>query len=356
VTLPRLFLALAATVLFAAATGMRYTPAAGAQSAGCAVNPAELSIDAEEQAALDAINALRAAAGLLPLAWSATLGQAAAHKSAIMAATGYFSHDDPGRTWLQRIQECGYRASPQVYENLAEGTATGRATVQLWRDSPPHHQSMMTPGLRVAGLARVRGAGGTWYWTAVFGAAPDGTSAGPATPAQPPAPAPAGAVQGGALQPGAVATVAAGQGECLNVRFAPGRASPIAGCLPDGTAVRVIAGPQAADGLTWWLLDGLGWASGEYLVPGGAPGRAPTTSLAAVLRLPPIEEDPCRPLPGAAACDALRLALWLGDRDAWASWLGAPGLSRQDATLAALRFRADQGSARCAALLQGLAR
>ena len=262
-TYPRILLAATAAVLLAGAAEIRPTPRADAQSTGCAVNPVELSIDAEEQEALDAINALRAAAGLTPLAWAATLGQAAAHKSATMAATGYFSHDDPGRTWSQRIQECGYRASPQIYENLAEGTATGRATVQMWRDSPSHHRSMMTPGIRVAGIARVRSAGGTWYWTAVFGAAPDGASAAPAT-APPPAPAQG---DGGALQVGALATVVAGRGDCLNVRLAPGPSAQIVGCLPDGTAALVIAGPQAAGGVLWWLLGGLGWASGEYLVP-----------------------------------------------------------------------------------------
>src|SRR5215203_6776344 len=129
------------------------TSALSAQVAGCSVNPSELSIDAEEQVAIDGINALRSAGGMSALSLSATLTQAAAHKSALMAATGSLNHDDPGRTWLQRVQECGYRASQTVSENLAVGTETGRATVQMWRESPPHARNMMDPALRAVGLA-----------------------------------------------------------------------------------------------------------------------------------------------------------------------------------------------------------
>src|SRR5215218_4814163 len=319
-------LLLAAVAVATVAAGRGMTERTDAQGVGCAVNPAELSIDAEEQGALDAINALRSAAGLATLSPSPALGQAAAHKSATMAATGFFAHDDPGRTWLQRVQECGYRASPLVWENLAEGTDTGRATVQLWRDSPPHNQAIMNSSLRAVGIARVRAGGGAWYWTADFGAAVEGGSTSPTSPATtsaPPAPvtapAPSIATSPGGLQVGGLATVSAGRGDCLNVRFTPGRTAPIAGCVPDGAVVRVAGGPQTSDGASWWLLDGLGWASGEFLVPGGS-GAALLSSLAAVLRLPPLDEDPCLPPAGAAACDSLRLALWLGDPDAWAAW------------------------------------
>ena len=253
------------------------TAPAEAQGAGCAVNPSELAIDAEEQSALGAINALRTASGLAALSFTPTLGQAAAHKSERMATTGSFSHDDPGRSWLQRVAECGYRASQVITENLAVGTDTGRATVQMWRESPGHHQNMMNPAIRAAGIARVRGAGGTWYWTADFGGALDGgTAPAPAAAVEAPtasvAAAPAPAASATQLQVGGVATVNAGSGDCLNVRAGPSRAATINRCVADRTIVRVLAGPVAADGTNWWQLEGLGWSSGEYLVSGAAGG------------------------------------------------------------------------------------
>jgi uncharacterized protein YkwD len=285
VTYRRILVALTAAAFVVAVAGIQPTRPAAAQSVGCPVNPADLSIDAEEQAALDAINALRAAAGLAPLAWSSSLGQAAANKSASMATTGSFAHDDPGRTWLQRVQECGYRASWQVYENLALGSESARAAVQMWRDSPAHHQNMMQSGLRAAGIARARAGSGTWFWTAVFAAVLDG----PPPPAPAPAPPAAEPSAAAALQVGEAATVTVGRGDCLNVRHAAGRSAPPAGCLPDGTVVLIVAGPQSADGTEWWLLGGLGWASGEFLAAGAAPSRTPVTSLAAAVRALPAD-------------------------------------------------------------------
>jgi hypothetical protein len=69
------------------------------------------------------------------------------------------------------------------------------------------------------------------------------------------------------LEPGGKARVAAGTGSCLNIRNAPSIAAPAGFCLPDGTSVRLVQGPFAADGQPWWQLEGGGWASGEYLTP-----------------------------------------------------------------------------------------
>ena len=349
----RLLLLLTALAFAGIARTALVGPAA-AQSAGCAVNPADLTIDAEEQSALEAINALRAESRLPLLSLSPTLGQAAAHKSATMASTGVFAHDDAGRSWMQRIRDCGYRASETVTENLGWGTETGRATVQMWRDSPGHLQNMLHPGVRAAGIARVRVAGGRWYWTGVFGGVLDAGAEPPSPPVSPPAPAPTGPAA--TLQTSALATVNAGRGDCLNIRAAPGRSAAILGCLPDGAVVRLAGGPQSADGSAWWQLEGLGWASGEFLSAGAPSGRAPITMLAGIIRLPSPQEDPCVPTGGNATCDPVRLSLWLGDYEAWSDWTGRSGLSHADVLLLALRFRADQGSARAAALLQALGR
>ncbi len=58
-----------------------------------------------------------------------------------------------------------------------------------------------------------------------------------------------------------------GAGDCLNFRQAPSLSAEIAWCRMDGTRGAVAEGPVDADGVTWWRLVDLGWASGEYLVP-----------------------------------------------------------------------------------------
>lgn len=58
-----------------------------------------------------------------------------------------------------------------------------------------------------------------------------------------------------------------GAGDCLNFRAAPSLSADTQTCQIDGVGGQVVEGPVEADGHTWWRLDGLGWASGDYLVP-----------------------------------------------------------------------------------------
>lgn len=67
------------------------------------------------------------------------------------------------------------------------------------------------------------------------------------------------------LEAGGTARVNAGRGDCLNLRTEPSRSARVIACLPDGTVVKVTGGPRQADGITWWQLNGAGWASGEFL-------------------------------------------------------------------------------------------
>ncbi len=62
----------------------------------------------------------------------------------------------------------------------------------------------------------------------------------------------------------------------LSFRRAPGLQAERIRFLPEGTVMRVIGGPQEADGLTWWQLEDpqtgeQGWAAGSYLVPSYGP-------------------------------------------------------------------------------------
>ncbi len=57
-------------------------------------------------------------------------------------------------------------------------------------------------------------------------------------------------------------------GQCLNVRPSPGGNPPIM-CLPEGTLVTIVGGPQEANGVTWWEVSAgpvRGWSAGQYLV------------------------------------------------------------------------------------------
>lgn len=180
------YLVLPAVVLAAVTVAVGPTTArpARAQSGDCAVAEAELTVDGEEQAALAAINAVRAGSGLPALSLSPALGRAAAWKSVAMAATGIFDHSDPGRGFAQRLRDCGYPANTWIGETLAMGMEGGRAAVNGWVGSPPHWAIMMSGQARAVGVARARGPRG-WYWTAAFGGIVDA-----ATPSAPVAPPP----------------------------------------------------------------------------------------------------------------------------------------------------------------------
>jgi uncharacterized protein YkwD len=272
----RFSLFLTATLALMGAVGIRTYEPAVAQTPGCNVSPNELTVDQEEQSALEMINALRASISAPALTLSPSLGQAAALKSSTMASSGSFSHDDPGRSMTQRIRDCGYSATPNVAENIAAGVDTGQSVVQMWRNSAAHHRIMLDASMKAVGIARVRGNAG-WFWTANFGGLVDGgapsgsmasqTTASTNAPAPVTAPAASAGNQTGSLQVGATARVATDDGDCLNVRSGPGRAARIVVCLPNGRAVTIAGGPISADGINWWMIEGIGWATGEFLSP-----------------------------------------------------------------------------------------
>lgn len=77
---------------------------------------------------------------------------------------------------------------------------------------------------------------------------------------------PAPSLGGPELSIGAEAVVFA-VGNCLNFREEPGTGAEVLSCEIDGTRGIVVEGPVDADGIVWWRLDGLGWASDEFIVP-----------------------------------------------------------------------------------------
>lgn len=69
------------------------------------------------------------------------------------------------------------------------------------------------------------------------------------------------------LRVGGSAVADAGAGDCLNVREAPSLAAAVVICLPTGVRAAITDGPRDSDGLSWWQLDGRGWAAAAYLRP-----------------------------------------------------------------------------------------
>lgn len=267
--------AIIALLLLQVSGPVRRMPTAAA-AGGCALSRPSLTPDGEEADLLRRLNDYRGRNGLSPLTLSSTLMAAAAWKSADLGANSYFAHDDLGRSWLQRLRDCGYAATVNVAENLAAGNADGASTFQQWQSSSGHNANMLNPAMRAVGVARAYSAGSPfgWYWTAEFGAVVDGAAAAP--PSVPPAPAAPtphlvatadGNVPAAGLAPGATATVS-GTGDCLRVHDSPTVNGSVVGCLPDGTAMVIAAGPVAADGYTWWKLGALGWVAGQYLSMG----------------------------------------------------------------------------------------
>ncbi len=175
-------------------------PAARAQDPtnDCRLDEAALALDATEQAMLEQINAYRAGFGLGALEPSTVLARSAQWKS-VFRASGQGdpdSHDDPNRTWDQRIIDCGYDAFALMGENLGRiGGATDEigTLFAAWQASPIHDEVMRTAGFRAIGIARVVDSAGVSYWTTVFGSLTDSElpNAPPAATAQPSGDAPA---------------------------------------------------------------------------------------------------------------------------------------------------------------------
>jgi Cysteine-rich secretory protein family len=92
----------------------------------------------------------RAAHGEAPLHTDAALQSAAQSHSEDMTRNGYFAHDGPDGTPLQRVRAAGYIRDPgaayEVGENLAWGTlwlATPRAIVSGWMASAGHRANIL---------------------------------------------------------------------------------------------------------------------------------------------------------------------------------------------------------------------
>ena len=110
----------------------------------------QLSLTAQEENLVGAINRARVARGVPPVRVGVRLRLAARSHSRAMARTGAFDHGN----WYRRLRSFGVR-SPMVGENIAwgigsDGTAAG--IVAAWLASPPHRATLLTRGFRRVGV------------------------------------------------------------------------------------------------------------------------------------------------------------------------------------------------------------
>ncbi|OLF52912.1 CAP domain-containing protein [Pseudomonas chlororaphis] len=135
---------------------------------------------AEGQKLLESLNNARAQprqcgaqafAATTPLAWNATLANAALEHTRDMANNNFFDHKDrDGRPPGDRAELAGY-AGQQIGENIAAGQDSVRKVVDGWLASPGHCANLMNPQYRELGAAYAvdpKSDAGI-YWTAMFG-------------------------------------------------------------------------------------------------------------------------------------------------------------------------------------------
>jgi hypothetical protein len=144
-------------------------PGVSAQSAG-----AQGKTAGAEQTLWQLANRERAAQGLAPLKWSATLAEAARDHALRMAQQNTLSHQLPGEPGLaERASRAGARFSA-LAENVAEGPSTGGIHVQ-WMNSAAHRANLLDPQLDSVGIA-VADRNGTLFAVEDFSAAFDDMS------------------------------------------------------------------------------------------------------------------------------------------------------------------------------------
>jgi uncharacterized protein YkwD len=110
---------------------------------------------------LTQINDLRYGAGLAPLRASPALAAAAHEQSISMAEHGFFGHDSfSGAPFWKRVETRYPKPAGggwRVGENLVWSSPrlSARRALELWLNSPPHRQNLLTAAWREVGIAAV---------------------------------------------------------------------------------------------------------------------------------------------------------------------------------------------------------
>ncbi len=114
--------------------------------------PARAQENGPAQVLFESANHERAAQGLAPLKWSATLAAAARQHALRMAAQNTLSHQLPGEPAVaDRASQAGARFS-SLAENIAEGPSA-ESIHRQWMNSPPHRANLLDAQLDSVGIA-----------------------------------------------------------------------------------------------------------------------------------------------------------------------------------------------------------
>lgn len=119
---------------------------------------------------LDAINALRAAAGAGPLAFSAVLNAAAlTHSRDISVQNRPWHFGSDGSSPLVRVQRLGYPGK-LLGELISETYETELETLAAWMDQPDTRAIILDARARELGLGWFQEPNGKIWWTLLTGA------------------------------------------------------------------------------------------------------------------------------------------------------------------------------------------
>lgn len=173
-------------------------------------------------------------------------------------------------------------AEPEAYESAPE---PGRNDVQTTPRRRPPRRAPRVPFLPLIGVALIVVVMSTWFWqskqppevptpTATATSTPVATATAiptaTATPTETPPPAASTAtpLPAPTMGVGAIVQVTNTEGRGLKMRESPGVSSAVVRQIDEGTTLQVAAGPESADGHTWWQvsIDGqTGWCAADWL-------------------------------------------------------------------------------------------
>ena len=137
------------------------------------------TVDSDERAVLDLLNAERARRGLGRLTLDPAASAAARAHSRDMCERRYFSHVSPeGKQPWDRLRGAGARFGTAA-ENIAVGYRTPAQVHRGWLDSPGHRRNRLHPHYTRAGVG-VHRCNGVLYWTELLTrSSPSSSRAGP---------------------------------------------------------------------------------------------------------------------------------------------------------------------------------